>query len=412
MSANPERAQRGWPSVIVAGAYQTAIVLMRNLSRRGLEVCCIDSNPKMPGFKTIYGKAYQCPDADGQPEQWAGFMVELAKKIGGKPVLIPSSDRFITAVGDHTELLEQYYVFPRASIAVQALLATKQRQYDIAAKHGLGVPRTAFVTSREELLDFADASRFPCLLKPVHFREWQRFPPSHPLYFQKVAVAGSREQLEGLYQTAATLTPEVVVQEVIQGPDTAKLVYLSCYAHTGERIGTAMVRQLRTAPIRFGSASIVEQVSDPDADAACDAFLRGICYVGLCEIELKRDVRDGSLKMIEANPRYSVTADVGYYLGVDLGWLHYLDLIGQHVEPVQPQPRPDFRHIVLLRDFESYRSYLREGLVSWRELIRSYRPPVAFFDFDWRDWRVTGANVWAMFKLLAGPTLKRLLGRR
>ena len=43
-------------------------------------------------------------------------------------------------------------------------------------------------------------------------------------------------------------------------------------------------------------------------------------YVGICEIEVKRDTRDGVVRLIEANPRFSVTADAAVYAGVDIGW--------------------------------------------------------------------------------------------
>jgi D-aspartate ligase len=404
---NAVRARPEWPPVVVAGAYQTGIVLMRNLARRGLPVFCFDSNPKMPGFKTVYGRTWLCPNPDEEPLQWVEFMLKLAAKLGGRAVLIPSADLFVTAVGDHAEELAGRFIFPRAAIAAQALLATKQRQYDIAGTHGLPVPRTQFIRSAEELKAFGAGARFPCLLKPVHFREWQRFPAGHPLSFEKVAVAASADELDAKYRMASEVTPEVVVQEVIAGPDTAKLVYLSCYAGDGRRLGSCVLRQLRTDPIGFGSASIVEPALDLEADTLCDGFLRSLGYVGLCEIELKRDVRDGSLKMIEANPRYSVTADAAPYLGVDLGWLHYLDLIGQPVAPVEAQHRPDFRHIVLRRDFASFSSYLRQGALTWKDLVRSYRPPVAFFDFDLHDWRVTSGTAVALAKLLVKSCLRR-----
>jgi len=197
---------------VVAGAYQTGIVLMRALARRGVTVSCIDSNPRMPGFRTVYGKAYHCPDPDERPREWVDFMLQLAWKLGGRPVLMPSSDRFITVVGDHAAELIQAFIFPQGSIAAQALLATKKRQYDVAARHGLPVPYTRFVTSAEELEAFSSQARFPCLMKPVHFREWQRFPAGHPLLFRKVAVASSASELKAQYLAAASVTPEVVVQ--------------------------------------------------------------------------------------------------------------------------------------------------------------------------------------------------------
>src|SRR5579872_4776110 len=104
MNSNPTRAQPDWPPAVVAGAYQTGIVLMRNLARRGVTVSCIDCNRKMPGFRTVYGRAYHCPNPDEHPRDWVDYMLQLARKLGGpagRPVLIPSSDRFITVVADY-----------------------------------------------------------------------------------------------------------------------------------------------------------------------------------------------------------------------------------------------------------------------------------------------------------------------
>jgi hypothetical protein len=94
-----------------------------------------------------------------------------------------------------------------------------------------------------------------------------------------------------------------------------------------------------------------------------------------------------------------------------LGWLHYLDLSGRSVAPVAPSSG-DFRHIVLVRDIDTIRSYRRAGLLSWRELTRSYRRPVYFFDFDLRDWRVTAATVVELVRLLLRPMLRRLFPKR
>jgi D-aspartate ligase len=412
-NVNALRAQKDWPWVVVTGAFQTGVVLMRDLLRRGLRVCCIDHNPAQQGFRTIYGKSYLCPNPEDAPDEWVQFMRSLAGRLGGKPVLISSADLYVTAIADHAATLEEHFVFAH-SVASQALLATKKRQYELSESHGLPVPRTRFVTSLEEIVEFGSVARFPCLLKPVHFRDWMRLPAGHPLRDEKIVVASSKEDLVVKYQLAAEASSELVAQEIIEGPDTAKLVYLSCYAKNGPRLGHCMLRQLRTNPKDFGSASVVEPTVDEEADRLCDGFLRGMGYTGICEIELKRDSRDGQVKMIEANPRYSVTADAGKYAGVELGWLHYLDLIedltGQKVLPVEPDGR-DFRHIVLERDSAAIASYRKAGMLSWKQLLRSYRRPVGFFDFDWKDWRVSASTMDQVLRNLAGPTLRKAFRR-
>ncbi len=135
---------------------------------------------------------------------------------------------------------------------------------------------------------------------------------------------------------AVAANPLVILQEIIEGKDTDKRVYLSCYDSRGDRVGHAMFRELRCDPVGFGPASISEPVVDPETDAVCDAFLRSIGYVGICEIEMKWDAHDGRVKLIEANPRLSGGGDAAPYAGVDLCWIHYLDLIGKRVAPVAP----------------------------------------------------------------------------
>jgi D-aspartate ligase len=155
---------------------------------------------------------------------------------------------------------------------------------------------------------------------------------------------------------------------------------------------------------------VLEPVTDVETDRMCDMFLRRIGYAGLCEIELKRDVRDGRVKMIEANPRYTGSSDAALYTGVELDWLHYLDLIGERLQPVTPSLR-DFRHIVLQRDFASFHGYRKEGTLKWRDVLRSYRPPVVFFDLDLRDWRNAADTLIVMTRSMVGPPLRQLLGK-
>ena len=106
-----------------------------------------------------------------------------------------------------------------------------------------------------------------------------------------------------------------------------------------------------------------------------------------------------------------VSSDAAPYAGVDLGWLHYLDLIGQRVELVTQSDR-HFRHIVLIWDFSTLGNYHRAGLLTWREIIRTYRRPVYFFDFDPRNWRVAAGTLITLVKLIIGRPIRRFFSRR
>jgi D-aspartate ligase len=383
---------------------------MRDLKRHGIETHCVDCDGGQQGFRTVYGKAHLCPNPDTEPAAWARFMISLSRQIGGRPVLISSADQFVTAIATHAATLEPHYTFRPAAVARQALLATKERQYEIAGQNGLPVPRTATVRSLEELLEVGRTARFPCLVKPLHARQWERFPRDHPLWEKKLAHAASIEELEAKYRLAQPLTPSMVVQEIIQGPDDAKVVYLSCYGRGSQRLGALVVRELRTCPMNFGSASVVIPIHDPETDALCDGFLRKLGYEGLCELELKRDSRDGQVRLIEINPRYSGTSDAAPYAGVELGWLYYLDLIGETVTPMEWNGRV-FHHVTLRRDVRSFREYMAAGLATWSDILKPYRSGV-FFDFDPRDWRLTVASIFDVCKILVHPYVRRVFPKR
>jgi D-aspartate ligase len=381
----PSVAQSDWPPAVIAGAFQTGVLGVRSLKRRHVKVASFDWNASQPGFRSAHGRAVQCPNPETDPESWVEFIVGLARSMGARPALISSSDQFVTAVANHADVLEQHYILS-PGCRQQGLLADKQSQYDLASRHGMPMPRTENVRTEAELVSLSRDVHYPCLLKPMHFRQWQKFPAGHPLSHQKVAVAKDAGELINHYRQAATLNPHVILQEIIAGPDTNKRVYLACYDANGRRIANAMFRELRCDPLGFGPATISHPVSDPETDRVCDEFLRRIGYSGICEIEMKWDDRDGCVKLIEANPRLSGGGDAAPYAGVDLCWIHYLDLIGQCVTPVSPRA-DDFRHIVLRPEGRALAEYWRAGLLTWPDLRYSYRGPLRFYDLDSEDWR-------------------------
>jgi D-aspartate ligase len=399
------KAEPDWPAAVIAGAYRTGVLGARSLVRRNVRATLFDCDYSMPGFKSVYGPARLCPNPDLEPDAWLSFMLNLAREHKQRPALIASADQFVTAISKHADILKPHYIFSNG-MALHGALAEKRTQYKLASEHGMPMPRTEFVSSVEEAQAFGRSAVFPCVIKPNHFREWQRFPVDHPLSYQKVAVVSDESQLCQAYKLASMVTAEVIVQEMIQGDDSVKSVYLSCYDSQSRRIANAMFRELRCDPMFFGPASVTEPCFDEEVDRICDGFLKSMRYSGLCEIEVKRDTRDGQVKLIEANPRLTGGGDAAPYAGVDLCWVHYLDLIGRAAAPVSPSSR-HFRHIVLRADARAVPAYLHAGAITWREVLRSYRGPKAYYDLDWRDWRYSLETLY----VTAGAFVSRMLRR-
>jgi predicted ATP-grasp superfamily ATP-dependent carboligase len=402
---NPGRAAKDWPSAVIGGAWRTGVLGMRALYRRGVQASCFDTGTKYEGFRSKYGAGYSCPNPDTDADAWVEFMIKLAGRMNGRPVLIPSSDQYVSAISTHEAALAPYYILS-PGLRMQGLLATKETQYQLAADHGMPMPRTQYVHSADDVIAFSRDAVFPCLLKPIHFRQWQAFPDGHPLSHEKIAIANNPEELVNHWKLASAIDPNVLLQEIIEGRDTAKRYYVSVYDRGGRRVANALFRELRCHPVEFGPPTVSEPVVDEETDAICDNFLRSVGYSGICEIELKRDSRDGKMKLIEVNPRLTGGGDAAPHAGVETCWLHYLDMIGQSVTPVRPNGI-DFRHIILRSDARAIMPYVRAGLASWGDIARSYRAPRAFFDVDGDDWRYSLETFYRASRSFVGSLIRK-----
>ncbi len=107
---NPSKAEAGWPPAVIAGAFQTGVLGVRSLKRRGVHAICFDSNPQYAGFRSVYGPARLCPNPDRAPDEWLRFMLDLAATMPGRPALISSSDQFVTAIAAHEDALRDHYI--------------------------------------------------------------------------------------------------------------------------------------------------------------------------------------------------------------------------------------------------------------------------------------------------------------
>jgi len=116
-------------------------------------------------------------------------------------------------------------------------------------------------------------------------------------------------------------------------------------------------------------------------------------------------VRDGRLLLIEVNPRFSGTGDCSRYTGVEVGYIHYLDLIGQTPAPVVPT-KFNFRHIMLVADLTAFPIYLDQGQVTWGQWLKSLSGQIEYFDLDTNDFRNARKTAVKAIKALGGGLLR------
>jgi predicted ATP-grasp superfamily ATP-dependent carboligase len=227
--------------------------------------------------------------------------------------LIPAADTDVKFAAQAHARLSKHLTLLLPDWSSLQWAADKVRTYQRAAELGLAVPEIYPVRSE------ADAAclpmRFPVALKPAMRLASNRFTRA------KVWRADDRDSVVRLYAEAASLVgpDNIVVQELVPGGGECQLSYAGLWWQ-GRPVTSFTARRTRQYPIDFSyTSTFVETIHAEDVRAAGETFLSSIGHHGLCEIEFKRDPRNGALKLLDVNPRPWSWLGLADAAGVDFG---------------------------------------------------------------------------------------------
>jgi D-aspartate ligase len=374
--------------VVVAGIFLPGVALLRNFERRGILVFGIDDDPNVIGFVSKFGRKRLCPNPVSRPEDWVGFMIDLADEIGERAVLITTADKFAVCMDDYAKALGPYYHFPRSQRGLVRELTSKRGLARLATAAEFAIPRTCLGEDRAEVEAFAFSAKYPCLIKPEFATTWREGVLWEKFKGKKLLVANSPENLLSAYDHLSEYGSDVILQEVIEGGDD-NLFYVVCYMNdSGKSSGGFCGCKKRVLPIHYGSATYVEVVNNPKLENQCESFLEKVGYHGFAGIEVKFDQRDRQFKLIEVNPRYGLWDDLGIYVGVDVALIGYKDLLGERKSKVVAKGG-SWRWVSFHRDIRAFFEYRKEGLVTFITWLRSLRKPIVWADPRWDDWKMS-----------------------
>jgi D-aspartate ligase len=317
-------------AVVLGGEYR-ALGIARSLGRRGIPVWIVHGPVERMAVMSRYcRRSISWPTADEHAR--ADFLADLCSSGGLKGwVLFPTDDDTTVLIARHADRLSGYALTtPGWEFVRQA--HDKRLTYKLAAAAGIAHPRTFYPGSREDLesLDL----EFPVILKPAVKESPNRFTRA------KAWPAIDRRELMALYDEAARLVPPttIMVQELLPGGGEAQFSF-AALCEDGRPIASVVARRLRQYPVDFGrSSSCVETVDEPEVVREAERFLASFRYSGLVEVEFKRDPRDGSLRLLDVNPRVWTWHTLAAGAGVDFSYLQWRLSRGQAVPRSQARP--------------------------------------------------------------------------
>jgi predicted ATP-grasp superfamily ATP-dependent carboligase len=280
-------------------------------------------------------------------------------------VLIPTSDIGSIFVADHADQLSDQFIFPRPAARLIRSLCSKKEMYHLARKCDVSTPETSFPQSRDDVLRYAEAARFPVLLKPIYNQR-----PGRALQTM-TRVETVQTLLERYDAIEDPLLPNLMLQEYIPGRDDSTWVFNGYFDAQGECRVSFIGRKLRNWPPYFGNCSLGICQQNDEVEHTTIRFMRAIGYKGAVDLGYRYDARDGRYKIHDVNPRVGAMFRVFVgENGIDVTRALYQDMTGQALVPARA---PDGRKwIVEDGDPISWR-YYRDGNLSfsqWRASLR------------------------------------------
>ena len=365
-SSSTRAASRTQPAVLLGGGI-VALSAARALGTHGVAVCVLGNAAtdlvKHSRFCTSF---VDLGIGDGVQERWSRW---LSSSPLGEAVLFPCCDDGLELVArERGALTRQGYLPMEANDEVVLAMLDKLDSYALAQQAGVAVPRH-FALDDLAHLDSALAESgvgFPCALKPLHSHLFAR----HYGGDQKVFLARDRDELKAAAARTAAHRLRMMVTEVIPGPEDSYHALHTYLDEHGEPLAQLTKRKLRQYPVGFGMGTY--HVTDWNEEVARVGlqFCRGVGIVGVANPEFKRDSRDGQLKLIECNHRFTMSNELLRRAGVNLPLLAYDRLLGLPVHVHNGYRRAVYQWSPA-QDLRAFAESRRRGQLSLLRWLRS-----------------------------------------
>ena len=405
MSGKPARHGERPPAILVGANVVTAISAVRSLARAGVDVHLLCRRGASPSYSR-YARRIPIDDSLPQQEAWLRFLLgPESESLRGAVVLACNDDALEMLLENREELAGMYRLDLSDPVAQRAML-DKLATYRLAAAAGVPTPRFWAAESEEEVRAHADEYTFPLMVKPLRSHEFKR------VHDGKYLMAADFDELLAACRRTREHGVDVVLLEVIPGPDDLLCSYYTYLDEDGAPQFHFTKRIIRRYPEHEGFGCY--HITDWSPEVR-DLGMRLFAHVGLrgvANVEFKRDTRDGRLKVIEVNARYTAANGLVAAAGYDLVQLVYNRAAGL------PQPswvgrpyRVGLRLWYPVADFWAFLELRRQGRLGWTGWLRSVAHPAVLPYWDRADPLPSVRVLGRIGRTLAAVNVRRIAAR-
>jgi predicted ATP-grasp superfamily ATP-dependent carboligase len=354
--------------VLILGGRENALSLARSYGRLGITVRICGSKSCWGIYSRFCSKAYRIPDDRNSDAFWSTLLLEEQHPELENSLLIAGNDDAILFVANNRPQLEQNYILPPGNAELELKLLDKEATLELARQVGVPAPNHWRISCLEDLDRIRDEIAFPVILKPLL---------SHRFFnvFKKklFAIENSFDELVEKAQLAWSHGLEVMVVELIPGPDSALSSYYTFTDSTGACLFNMTKSVVRRYPVNYGGTCLHLMDWLPETEEMGKRFFRGIGFTGFASIEFKRDPRDNQLKVIEVNGRFTAPQELLTQAGARIDLVYYCACTDQSV-PDTSGHNTQLKMWKSPQDFLAFLQLRRSGQITLWQWLKSVYP--------------------------------------
>ncbi|HKO98106.1 MAG TPA: ATP-grasp domain-containing protein [Pyrinomonadaceae bacterium] len=299
--------------------------LVRPLGIAGID-CAVAVQPGAPPRFSRYTRAViDWASPWEEADTLVRNLIDFGKTQSEAPVLFYESDGELLLVSRYRKQLGEVFRFVVPDQTLVENLVDKERFQELAIRLSLPVPPARRLHPEGEFDTETLDLQYPVIIKPLTRRPelWRAVTPEG-----KALRLNSAAELARLWPKLAASGVEVLAQELIDGPETRIESYHVYVNDQGEIVGEFTGRKIRTFPVDYGDSTALITTDAPDVLSLGRELVHRIGLQGVAKFDFKR-AADGTLFLLEINPRFNLWHHLGALAGVNLPALVFSDLTGQ-----------------------------------------------------------------------------------
>jgi predicted ATP-grasp superfamily ATP-dependent carboligase len=351
--------------VILLGGRANALSVARHLGRLGAAVYALNE----PGAflrHSRYCHALNVPvdRKGGEAAAWAEFLLGSRSDHLRGAVLLACSDEGIEVIADHRAALAERFLLDISNPQAQRQMLDKLATYRAAVEAGVPTPGFWVAESRAQLAELRDSLAFPLIVKPRLSHVFEGASG------KKLVIAQNFEQVAAAVEAIAATGTDSLLMEMIPGPDDRLCSYFTYLDEDSRPLFDFTKRIIRRYPVLMGTACYHVTDRNPEVAEWGNRLFRHVGLTGLANVEFKRDVRDGKLKLIECNARFTASDCLVARAGVNLAVFVYNRLTGRPA-PDMGNYKTGLRLWDPIRDFQAYLQLRKTGEMTFARWLAS-----------------------------------------